>query len=171
MNVRFCFLSFLLQNPLRFSRHVLGSPSDHLGAPLGLLCAPWRSLESSAVLGDLLKHPEGPSRTANHAQGTPNGSPKRPLSTPRDPPREPSRLPGSARESPGTDLRCQGAPQQHLEEPPSLTMENYGNIQKAIVFIVFDTFVKEAVPQGCLEVHCRIPRTSMPRKAVPVVAP
>ena len=69
------------------------------------------------VLNDsrnLAKRPAEAPRTSDHAPGTPNASPKRPLSTPRTFPRDPSGVPGSARESPVIDLRCQGAPQQHL---------------------------------------------------------
>ena len=54
------------------------------------------------------------SRTRN----TPRLS-QEPLSTPRDLSREPSGVPGSGRESPVTDLRCQAAPQKHLGDIPA----------------------------------------------------
>jgi len=149
----------------------LGTRFGSLGGPLGPLCAPWQSLEASAVLGDLLKDPEGPSRTANHAQGMPNGSPKRPLSTPRDPSREPSRWPGPARESPGTDLGCQGAPHPHLGDLRARPWNTTETMKNHWFLLYLYTYAKEAAPQGCLDVHRRGPRTSTPRKAVPVVAP
>jgi len=126
-------------------------PWESLGTPLRSLAIPWKSSASFEISGEAIgrhgevpalpKHPEGPPeppimhmgrltalpRGPEHAQGPPQGTLRSARVRQREP-RDRSEVP---RGGPATP-----------REPPSMTMEHYGNISKIIFFIIFGHICK-----------------------------